>query len=86
VTRARSLVAEIDADITAAVQVLRDAVAPQIVDGNDIDHALCGFETFVVIALHVMRHSNPSKIREAAQIVEIRARMDGVPVIERRAL
>lgn len=84
-TRARSQVDEIDADITAAVQVLRDALAPRIVDGNDIDTALCGFETFAVIALRVMRNSNPSKIREAAQFVEIKARMDGVPVVERRA-
>jgi hypothetical protein len=84
VTRARALVESIDADITAAVHALRDALASQLVDGNAVDTALCSFETFTVIALRVMRNSNPSKIREAAQFVEIKARMDGVPVVARR--
>lgn len=80
-TRARSNVDEIDADLTIALQTIREALGP-IEDGSDIDTAMCSVETFAAVALRVMRHSNPSKVRDAARIVEIKARLDGIPVIE----
>lgn len=75
----RSDVAEIDADITAALRVIRDALRPE--DGSDIDTALCSVETFAVVALRVMAKTNPSKLRSEARTVEIKARMDGIPVL-----
>lgn len=78
-TRARSNVDEIDADLTAALKVLRDALQP--VDGSDVDTALCEVETFAVVALKVMRRTNPSQLRDCARIVEIGARLSGIPVV-----
>ncbi len=78
-TRARSDVAEIDAEITDAIQALREALSP--VDGSAEDTALCSVETFVVIALRVFSKTNPSKLRSEARTVEIKARLDGIPVV-----
>lgn len=79
-TRAhRSDVAELDADITAELKVLRDALEP--VDGSAIDTALCSVETFVAVALRVFAKTNPSKLRSETRTVEIKARMDGIPVV-----
>ncbi len=84
-TRARSNVEEIDRDLAAAIQVLRLALSAQIEDGNEVDTALCSVETFGAVALRVMRHTNPSKVREAAQVIEMKARMDGIPVVRTAA-
>ena len=75
----RSDVAQLDADITAELKVLRDALDP--VDGSEIDTALCSVETFVVVALRVFAKTNPSKLRSEARTVEIKARLDGTPVL-----
>jgi hypothetical protein len=44
--------------------------------------ALASVETFVAIALRVMSTVNASKIKDAMQVVEIQARMDGKEVFE----
>ena len=36
------------------------------------------FETFVAVALEVMKKTNPSKLRECARVVELRYLMKGV--------
>ena len=77
--RARADVESIDADLTAALQTLRRALDPA--PDSDIEAALNSVETFAVVALRVMARSNPSKIRDAARIVEIKARLDGIPVL-----
>lgn len=77
--RARSDVDSIEADLTPYLQLLRKELNPA--DGSDIDEALCSVECFVVTALRIMRKTNPSKIRDAARTVEIKARLDGLPVI-----
>ena len=76
--------ARADMDATARelaehLQVLRDALDP--VDGSSVDTALCSVETFCAVALRVMKKTNPSKIRSEAMTFEIKARMDGVPVV-----
>ncbi len=76
----RTDIAEIDAEITEAVRVLRDALAP--VDGSEVDTALCSVETFIVIALRVFAKTNPSKLRSETRTVEIKARLDGIPVVQ----
>lgn len=83
-TRARTDVEAMDTDITAAFKVVRQALAAA--DGSREDIALASLETFVVIALRVMRKTNPSKIRSEAMTVEIKARIDGIPVMSTEGL
>lgn len=61
-------------------QVLVDL---QAVRGADPpEEAIASLETFVAIALRVFAKTNASKLKEAMQIVEIQARMDGKVVYE----
>ncbi len=78
-TRARTDIAEIERDLTAALRVVRDALQP--VDGAPEDTALCEVETFCAVAVRLMAKSNPSKVRDIARVVEIKARLDGIPVV-----
>ena len=79
VTRAYSDIRQVDADITDCLRVIRECMNP--VDDTREDYALCALECFVDIALRIMRKTNPSKIRSVAMTVEIKARMDGKPVV-----
>lgn len=79
--RAFTNTAEIEADLVAALRVLRDEIGP-IEDDTPLDHALAHIETFCAVALRVMRKTNPSKVRDCARTVEIQARMDGREVLE----
>ena len=78
--RASSDVAEIDADLTAALLVIRKALG-DIEDESEVDIALCSVETFAAVALRVMRRTNPSQLRDCARHVEIKGRLDGLPVL-----
>lgn len=78
--RAYSDMTLVERDLAAALKVLRDALDPT--DGTPVDVALCDVETFAAVALGVMRKTNPSKVRDVARVYEIKARMDGVPVVE----
>lgn len=77
-SRARTDLADVEADLAASLKVVRDALNP--VDGSAEDTALSGVETFCAIELRVMRKTNPSKVRSEARTVEIKARIDGIPV------
>ena len=77
--KTRTDMAEVDADLTAALRTIREALDPA--DGTPEDTALCAVETFAAVALRVMRRANPSIVRDCARTVEIKARLDGVPVI-----
>lgn len=50
-----------------------------LVDANT--EAWAGVETFVAIALRVFAETNPSKLKEAMRIEQIKAYMDGREVI-----
>jgi hypothetical protein len=63
-------------------QVLADLQAVRAVTPQTTEEALVSLETFVAIALRVFAKTNASKIKEAMQIVEIQARMDGKEVFE----
>ena len=71
--------AQVEADITDCLRVIRNCMQPD--DDTREDSALCALECFVDIALRVMKVTNPSKIRSVAMTVEIKARMDGKPVV-----
>lgn len=83
-TRARTVVGDLQADITASVARLRAELQPQ--DDTQTDLDLCTVEMFVAIALRVMAKSNPSKVRGEAMNVEIQARLDGKPEAQRPPL
>lgn len=82
-TRAYTDMAQVEADLAQHLSTVRQALNPQ--DGTPEDYALCAVETFAVIALRVMRKTNPSKVRSEARTVEIKARMDGIEVIREAA-
>ena len=77
--RARSDMRQVDADITDCLRVIRDCMKP--VDDTREDYALCAVECFVDVALRVMKVTNHSKIRSIAMTVEIKARLEGKPVV-----
>lgn len=76
---ARTDMDEIDRGMAENLRILREALQPE--DGTEVDTALCTLETFVVLSIRVMRKTNPSKIRSEARTVEIKARLDGIPVL-----
>ena len=71
---------QVDADITDCLRVIRGCMKP--VDDTREDYALCALECFVDVALRLMAKTNPSKIRSVAMTVEIKARMEGKPVVK----
>jgi hypothetical protein len=84
-TRAFSNMDSTEYDLGESLRVLSEALEAQLEDGNEVDTALCGVMTFCAVAIRVMRKTNPSKIRSEARTVEIKARMDGIPVIREAA-
>lgn len=74
--RARTDVTHIAADIVALVAAFGPTC--RTVDAEKWAEV----ETFIAIALRVFARTNPSKIRDAAVIEEIKARMDGRGVYE----
>ncbi len=63
-------------------QVLADLQSVRAATPPTAEEALVSLETFVAIALRVFSKTNASKIKEAMQLVEIQARMDGKEVFE----
>lgn len=73
-------VSAIEHDMVAALRTLRQATDPT--EGSPEDYAMAAMESFVAISLHVMQRCPPHLIRNAAQVIEIRAHLDGVPVFK----
>ena len=74
--RARTDTSEIAADIIAAVNRLRPVAL------QTDESAWAEVETFIAIALKVFAKTNPSKLRDAARIVEIHARINNIECLE----
>jgi hypothetical protein len=74
--RARPNLAALTAGITERIEQFRPHGI--VIDAD----AWAEVETFVAIALRVMARTNPSRIRDAAMVEEIKARMDGRGVVE----
>lgn len=78
-TRSAAQVAVMESQLVGAFKVIRAGlVAP---DGTPEDIALATLETFTILALRVMKKTNPSKIVSEFRTVEIKARLDGIPVL-----
>lgn len=75
--RAFTNVDTLQADLIEAFRVLRERF--EFTDNTPEDIALCELETFCDVALRVIRKTNPSKVRDVARTVEIKARLDGRP-------
>lgn len=65
-------------DLCAALEAIRNALEPMT---DETLNAFASIETFCDVALRLMAKTNPSKLRDVARTVEIRARMDGVQFI-----
>lgn len=78
-TRAQTKMDDVEAELSGALEILRKRVPH--VDGDPVDFALSTVETFLDTAIRVMRQTNPSKIRDCARTVEIKARLDNKPFI-----
>lgn len=76
---ARTDMDETERELAEHLELLRETLQPE--DGTAIDTALCSVETFCAVALRVLKKTNPSKVRDCARTVEIKARMDGTPVL-----
>jgi len=72
-------VSAIEHDLVDALRTVREGLAAE--EGAAEDVALAAVETFAAVALHVLKRCPPELIRHAAQVIEIRARMDGIPVL-----
>jgi hypothetical protein len=75
VTRAKSDVQQITADLVSALRDIRRHVP------TESEESLAHVETFCAIALRIMAKTNPSKLRDAAMTEEILARVQGREVI-----
>ena len=72
----RAKIDDMKADLIAALAAVRDRLDPSLED------EWAQIETFCAIALRVFAKTNPSKLRDAAMIEEIKARMDGREVLK----
>ena len=77
--RAYTNLDEIARDMAQWLKLIRNSMAPDA--GPELDAAMVSVEGFVDVALRVMSKTNPSKIRSVARTAEIKARMDGVPLM-----
>lgn len=73
----RSNMAGVEAQLDKHLRALRRAA----ITNKKLDHSMAAVETFCAVALRVMKRAEPEDVRDAALTVEIKARMDGVPVI-----
>ena len=64
--------------IDAALKRILAALDPE--DGTQLDADIYTVISFCEVAIRVMRKTNPSKVRDCARTVEIKARLDGLPV------
>lgn len=77
--RAYTDIKAIERDLVADLATL----AKHLPATPETEDALCAVETFCAVSLRVMTKTNPSKIKDAARAEEIKARMDGRPVVGR---
>ena len=78
-TRAFAHVAVMESQLIDAFKVIRSSLDAK--DDTPEDIALATLETFTILALRVMKKTNPSKIVSEFRTVEIKARMNGLPVL-----
>lgn len=71
-------------DLKRHLETVRSGLTQQYTVGmtDEQEAALAWLETFAAISLRVMKKANPSKLRDAARAEEIKARIDGRPVLE----
>ena len=80
--RSSNTLGNVPAEMAAAIATLRSLQCQNAEDAEALDEAIATVETFIAVAIRVMRKSKPSKIRGAAMDVEIKSRLDGVEMVE----
>lgn len=78
--RKQSDLSKVDEILTDAFRTLRGGI--DLEDGSEEDLALCVLESFYYVTLKTLEKCPPKFIRSAVMNLEIKARLDGLPVIE----
>lgn len=76
--RARTDMTEQEANVKAALALILAALDPE--EGSDLDTAFYTVLTHCDLAFAIMRKTNPSKVRSEIRTLELKARLDGLPV------
>jgi hypothetical protein len=78
--RKQSDLSKVDEILTEAFRTLRAEV--DLEDGSEADLALCVLESFYYVTLKTLEKCPSKFIRDAVMNLEIKALLDGLPVIE----
>lgn len=76
--RARTDMTEQQANVRAALKLILAELDPE--EGSDLDTAFYTVLTHCDLAFAVMKKVNPSKIKSEIRTLELKARLDGIPV------
>jgi hypothetical protein len=76
--RAKTDMREQEANVKHALALILAALDPD--EGSELDTAFYTVLTHCDLAFAVMRKTNPSRVRSEIRTLEIKARMDGLPV------
>ena len=78
--RARTDLKEQEENVQAALKIILAALDPE--EGSPEDTAFYTVLTHCELGFAVMRKTNPSKVRSEIRTLEIKSRMDGIPVYQ----
>lgn len=76
--RARTDMTEQEANVRAALGLILAELDPE--DGSELDTAFYTVLTHCDLGFAVMKKCNPSKVASEIRTLELRARLDGLPV------
>jgi hypothetical protein len=76
--RAKTDMREQEANVKQALATILAALDPE--EGSELDTAFYTVLTHCDLAFAIMRKTNPSRVRSEIRTLEIKARMDGLPV------
>jgi hypothetical protein len=78
--RARTDMSEQEANIREALKIILEALDPE--EGSPEDTAFYTVLTHCDLGFAVMKKCNPSKVRSEIRTLELKARLDGLPVYQ----
>jgi hypothetical protein len=69
-------------DLIQAIMFFRNRLASSLKANPEAEQNWALIETYAAVSMRVLKQANPSKIRDAAQLEEIKARIHGKTVFE----
>lgn len=78
--RARTDLTKQEANVREALKIILAALDPE--EGSPEDAAFYTVLTHCDLGLAVMKKTNPSKVRSEIRTLELKARLDGIPVYQ----